>query len=56
MKKKSEMFSNPTEKRAEIEEVLAIAQRLTDAGYGDIWFTLEENEETEEKIECSCTE
>ena len=47
--KKTEMFSSPKAKRAEIEEVLAIAQELTDAGYGDIWFTLEENEETEEK-------
>lgn len=56
MKKKHEMFSSPKAKRAEIEEVLAIAQKLTDAGYGDIWFTLEENEETEEKIECSYTE
>ena len=45
MKKKKEMFSSPKAKRAEIEEVLAIAQELTDAGYGDIWFTLEENEE-----------
>ena len=49
MKKKTEMFSSPKAKRAEIEEVLSIAQKLTNAGYGDIWFTLEENEETEEK-------
>ena len=55
MKKKTEAFSSPKAKRAEIEEMLAIAQKLTDAGYGDIWFTLE-NEETEEKIECSYTE
>ena len=48
MKKKTEMFSSPKAKRAEIEEVLSIAQELTDAGYGDIWFTLT-NEETEEK-------
>ena len=48
MKKKTEMFSSPKAKRAEIEEVLAIAQELTDAGYGYIWFTLE-NEETREK-------
>ena len=48
MKKKTEMFSSPKAKRAEIEEVLAIAKELTDAGYGDIWFTLE-NEETREK-------
>ena len=47
MKKKTEAFSSPKAKRAEIEEMLAISQKLTDAGYGDIWFT--ENEETEEK-------
>lgn len=34
-------------KRAEIEEILAIARKLTDAGYGDICFTLA----TEELIE-----
>ena len=45
MKKKYEMFSNPKEKREEIEEVLAIAQKITDSGYGNIWFVLEENEE-----------
>ena len=45
MEKKKEMFSSPKAKRAEIEEVLTIAQELTDAGYGDIWFALEENEE-----------
>ena len=45
MEKKKEMFSSPKAKRAEIEELLAIAQKLTDAGYGDIWFALEENEE-----------
>jgi len=50
MKKKHEMFSSPKAKRAEIEEVLAIAQELTDAGYGDIWFALEENEEEEDII------
>ena len=48
MKKKHEMFSSPKAKRAEIEEVLTIAQELTDAGYGDIWFTLEDDETTEE--------
>ena len=47
MKKKTEVFSSPKAKRAEIEEVLAIAQELTDAGYGDICFTLA----TEELIE-----
>lgn len=45
MKKKHEAFSSPKAKRAEIEEVLAIARKLTEAGYGDIWFVLEENEE-----------
>ena len=48
-KKKYEMFSSPKAKRAEIEEVLAIAQELTDAGYGNIWFTLANEEETREK-------
>ena len=47
-KKKHEVFSSPTAKRAEIEEMLAIARKITDAGYGDIWFTLE-NEETWKK-------
>ena len=47
-RKKTEMFSSPKAKRAEIEEVLAIAHELTDAGYGDIWFTLEVNEEEAE--------
>lgn len=36
-------------KRAEIEEILAIARKLTDAGYGDICFELEIEEETTEK-------
>lgn len=49
MKKKTEAFSNPTAKRAEIEEVLAISKKLTDAGYGGIWFALENEEEAEEK-------
>ena len=44
MKKKTEAFSSPKAKRAEIEEVIAIAQKLTDSGYGDIWF-VPENEE-----------
>ena len=43
------MFSSPTAKRAEIEEMLAIAKKLTDAGYGEIFFTLANEEETEEK-------
>ena len=50
MKKKHEVFSSPKAKRAEIEEMLTIAKKLTDAGYGDIWFTLEENEEEVEMI------
>ena len=50
MKKKTEMFSSPKAKRAEIEEVLAIAQELTDAGYGNIWFTLEEEDNDDENI------
>ena len=50
MEKKTEAFSSPKAKRAEIEEVLAIAQKLTDAGYGDIWFVLEKNEEEEVEI------
>ena len=50
MKKKHEMFSSPKAKRAEIEEVLAIAQELTDAGYGDICFTLEEEDNDNEDI------
>ena len=48
MKKKHEVFSSPTAKRAEIEKVLAIARKPTEAGYGDIWFTLATEEETEE--------
>ena len=47
-KKKHEVFSSLKAKRAEIEEMLAIARKITDAGYGNIWFTLE-NEETREK-------
>ena len=45
MKKKYETFRNQAAKRAEIAEMLAIAQRLADAGYGDIRF-VPENEET----------
>ena len=49
MKEKKEAFSSPTAKRAEIEEMLAIAQRITDAGYGDIYFTfaIEEDNDNE---------
>ena len=50
MKKKKEMFSSPKAKRAEIEEVLAIAHELTDAGHGDICFTLEEEDNDNEDI------
>ena len=49
MKKKTEMFSNPKAKRAEIEEVLAIARKLTDSGYGYIWF-VPEDEETRKEV------
>lgn len=41
MKRKKETFSSPTAKRVEIEEMLAIAQKLTDAGYGNIRIGLE---------------
>lgn len=47
--KKKKMFSSPAAKRAEIEKVLAIAQKITDAGYGDIYFTTFEIEEIGEK-------
>ena len=49
MKKKTEMFSSPKAKRAEIEDMLAIAQRLTDAGYGDIQI-VPEDEETRKEV------
>ena len=49
MKKKKEMFSSPKAKRLEIEEVLTIAQELTDAGYGDIWFVPEDEETRKEE-------
>lgn len=39
--KKKKMFSSPAAKRAEIEEMLEIAQKLTDSGYGHIRVTLE---------------
>lgn len=39
--KKKKMFSSPAAKRAEIEEMLEIAQMLTDAGYGYIRIGLE---------------
>jgi hypothetical protein len=51
MKKKTEVFSSPKAKRAEIEEILVIAQKLTDAGYGYIWFTLVTEDETDRKKE-----
>ena len=49
MEKKYEMFSNPKEKRAEIEDMLTIAQRLTNAGYGDIQI-VPEDEETRKEV------
>ena len=49
MKKKYETFRNQAEKRAEIEEVLAIAQKLTYAGYGDIQI-VPEDEETRKEV------
>ena len=49
MKKKYETFRNQAAKRAEIAELLALAQRLTNAGYGNIWF-VPENEETREEV------
>ena len=49
MKKKYEMFSNPKEKREEIEELLAIAQKFTNAGYGDIQI-VPEDEETRKEV------
>ena len=49
MKKKTEMFSNPKEKRAEIEDMLTIAQKITDAGYGDIQI-VPEDEETRKEV------
>lgn len=49
MKKKTETFCNQAEKRAEIEEVLAIAQKLTYAGYGDIQI-VPEDEETRKEV------
>ena len=48
MKKKYETSWYQAEKRAEIEEVLAIAQRLTNAGYGDIQIVPEEEETRKE--------
>ena len=49
MEKKKEMFSNPKEKMAEIEEMQAIAQKLTYAGYGDIQI-VPEDEETRKEV------
>lgn len=50
MKRKKEMFSSPTAKRAEIEEMLEIAQKLTDAGYGHIRVALETGDGEEMEI------
>ena len=44
MKKKYKMSWYQAEKRAEIEEVLAIAQKLTYAGYGYIRIVPEDEE------------
>lgn len=49
MKEKTEMFRNQAEKRAEIAEMLALAQRLTYAGYGDIQI-VPEDEETRKEV------
>lgn len=47
-KEKYLCFSSPEAKRAEIEEMLAEAQKLTDAGYGYIRITREDGETGEE--------
>lgn len=48
--KKKKMFSSPAAKRAEIEEMLEIAQNLTDAGYGHIRVTLDTGDGEEAEI------
>lgn len=50
MKRKKEMFSSPTAKRAEIEKMLLIAQKLTNAGYGYIRIVLETGPDEEAEI------
>jgi hypothetical protein len=49
MKKKYETSYYQEAKRAEIAEMLTIAQKLTDSGYGDIWF-VPEDEETRKEV------
>lgn len=49
MKKKYETSYYQAAKRAEIEEMLAIAQKLTYAGYGEIQF-VPEDEETGKEV------
>ena len=49
MKKKYETFRNQAAKRAEIAEMLTIAQRLTNSGYGNIQI-VPENEETMKEV------
>lgn len=49
MKKKYETSYYQVAKMAEIKEVLAIAQELTNAGYGDIR-VVPEDEETREEV------
>lgn len=49
MKKKYETFRNQAAKRAEIAEMLTIAQRLAYAGYGDIQI-VPEDEETRKEV------
>ena len=49
MKEKYETFRNQEAKRAEIEDMLTIAQKITYAGYGDIQI-VPEDEETREEV------
>ena len=49
MKEKYETFRNQAAKRAEIAEMLTIAQKLTNSGYEYIWF-VPENEETRKEV------
>lgn len=50
MKRKKKMFSSPAAKLAEIEEMLELAQKLTDAGYGYIRIGLEPGDREEVEI------
>ena len=49
MKKKYETSCYQAAKRAEIVEMLTIAQKLTDSGYGDIQI-VPEDEETRKEV------